>query len=75
MYQLLQGAKGKLDRERLQGFFADHDGEGVHRICVHDATYDPLSLDSMLFDCTTREAHIKRGPGCQGHWQTFGFEV
>jgi hypothetical protein len=32
-----------------------------------------MSLDSMLFNCTTREAHVKRGPGCMGRWKTFTF--
>jgi hypothetical protein len=73
MWDLLTGAKGKLDRPTLQGFFADHHGEGTNRICVHDQTFDPLSLDSMLFNCTTKEAHIQRGPGCARRWQTFRF--
>ena len=74
MYDLLAGSQGKLDRDTLQGFFADHDGQGNDRICVHNEKNDALSLDSMLFNCTTREAHLKRGPGCVGTWQTFGFE-
>jgi isopenicillin-N N-acyltransferase-like protein len=74
MWDLLGGAKGKLDRGALQGFFADHKGDGTNRICVHDEKFDPLSLDSMLFNCTTREAHIQRGPGCSNRWKTFRFE-
>jgi isopenicillin-N N-acyltransferase-like protein len=73
MFDLLAGSKGKLDRGTLQGFFADHEGKGTNRICVHDEKFDPLSLDSMLFNCTTKEARISRGPGCSGRWQTFSF--
>jgi len=64
MLDLLEGSKGKLDRERLQGFFGDHQST----ICKHGGT-----LDSMLFNCTKREATVSRGPGCSGRWKTFTF--
>jgi isopenicillin-N N-acyltransferase-like protein len=65
MYELLGGGKGKLDRVTLQGFFGDHKST----ICKHNGT-----LDSMLFNCTTREALVSRGPGCSGRWKRFTFE-
>jgi hypothetical protein len=65
MGDLLAGARGKLDRATLQGFFGDHQST----ICKHFST-----LDAMLFDTTTRTAYVTRGPGCSGRWQRFGFE-
>jgi isopenicillin-N N-acyltransferase-like protein len=65
MLDLLEGSRGRLDRARLQGFFGDHEST----ICKHYGT-----LDSMLFDTTARQAHVSRGPGCSGRWQTFSFE-
>jgi isopenicillin-N N-acyltransferase-like protein len=65
MYDLLDGARGKLDRSTLQGFFGDH----ASTICKHRGT-----LDAMLFDCTSRTAYVSRGPGCSGRWKTFGFD-
>ncbi len=66
MYELLEGSKGKLDRPTLQGFFGDHKST----ICKHNGT-----LDSMLFDCTSRKAYVSRGPGCSGRWKEFGFQT
>ena len=66
MLDLLDGAQGQLDRKMVQGFFGDHEST----ICKHGST-----LDAMLFDCTRREAHIARGPGCSNRWQTFRFDV
>jgi isopenicillin-N N-acyltransferase-like protein len=65
MCELLRGAKGKLDRPTLQGFFGDHQST----ICKHNGT-----LDSLLFNTTKREAYVSRGPGCSGRWKRFGFE-
>jgi hypothetical protein len=70
MSQLLEGSKGKLDQPALQSFFGDHKST----ICRHEAGNNGFTLDSMLFNCTKREVHIKRGPGCVGHWETFRFE-
>ncbi|HEY7426345.1 MAG TPA: C45 family peptidase [Gemmataceae bacterium] len=78
MFDLLAGSKGKLDKPTLQGFFADHKST----ICKHPTfqrgggieTSGGFTVDSMLFNCTTREAHVSRGPGCSGRWQTFTFE-
>jgi isopenicillin-N N-acyltransferase-like protein len=65
MYELLRNGKGRLDRPTLQGFFGDHQST----ICKHNGT-----LDSMLFNCTTKEAYVSRGPGCSDRWKTFRFE-
>jgi hypothetical protein len=76
MCDLLAGSKGKLDQATLTGFFADHKST----ICKHaklDAagkvTDGGFTVDSMLFNCTTKEAHVSRGPGCSGRWRTFRF--
>lgn len=71
MLDLLAESKGKLDRATLQGFFGDHKST----ICKHpDGKGGGFTVDSMLFDCTKLEAHVSRGPGCSGRWQTFRFE-
>ncbi len=70
MFDLLAAGRGKLDRPTLQGLFADHQST----ICKHPGSKGGFTVDSMLFDCTTREAHISRGPGCSGRWQKFTFE-
>jgi isopenicillin-N N-acyltransferase like protein len=70
VYELLAGAKGKLDRPALQRLLADHGkrGQPGTAVCVHGST-----LDAMLFDTTRREAHVTRGPACSGRWKTFRF--
>ena len=73
MIDLLSARTGTLDRSTLQSLFADHFDPAPGLICVHDECWDPLTLDSMLFNCTTREAHIQRGPGCSNRWQYFRF--
>jgi hypothetical protein len=75
MYELLRGGKGQLDRPTLQGFFANHKAT----ICKHPQfkgteMVGEFTLDSMLFNCTTKEAYVSRGPGCSGRWKTFRFE-
>jgi isopenicillin-N N-acyltransferase-like protein len=74
MFDLLELGKGKLDPPRIKGFFADHEST----ICKHpgfiQAGSPGFTVDSMLFDCTKREAHLSRGPGCSGRWKTFTFE-
>lgn len=81
MFDLLASEKGKFDRPRLQGLFADHDvwmlGKDKGSICKHPGAKGAdsgFTVDSMLFDCTTKEAHVSRGPGCSGRWQTFRFD-
>lgn len=77
MFDLLGGSKGQLDRGALQGFFGDHKST----VCKHPqfkggggVDSGGFTVDSMLFNCTTREAHVSRGPGCSGRWKTFRFE-
>jgi isopenicillin-N N-acyltransferase like protein len=74
MFDLLASGKGKLDPPMIKGFFADHQSN----ICKHpgfiQAGSPGFTVDSMLFDCTKREAHLSRGPGCSGRWKTFTFE-
>jgi isopenicillin-N N-acyltransferase like protein len=70
MCDLLEGSRGKLDRPTLQGFFGDHDSA----ICKHPGHKGGFTVDSMLFNCTRREAYVSRGPGCSGRWKTFSFE-
>ncbi len=64
-YGLLAKAEGKLDGERLQGYFADLKGG----ICAH-----PGTIDMMVFDATAREAHVSRGPGYAPRWRKFTFD-
>jgi hypothetical protein len=66
MCDLLDASASKLDRSAIQGFFGDHEST----ICKHGST-----LDAMLFDCSRREAHVARGPGCSGRWKTFRFDM
>lgn len=65
MFELLVSAKGNLDRQTLQGFFGNPD-IGVP---FNDSNF---TLDSMLFNCTQREAHVTWGTG--GCWKTFRFD-
>jgi isopenicillin-N N-acyltransferase-like protein len=85
MFDLLSVGKGKLDRARLQSLFADHDvwvyGKDKGSICKHPGAKggggteaNGFTVDSMLFNCTTKEAHVSRGPGCSGRWQIFRFD-
>jgi len=77
MYDLLGGSKGRLDRERLQRCFADHqsDGKAWSTVCTHfDQGAASGTVDSMLFDTTKREAYVTRGPACSARWKTFRFD-
>jgi isopenicillin-N N-acyltransferase-like protein len=81
MYDLLAASRGKLDRKTLQGFFADHHyvipGDWKTTICLHPGAKplnDGFTLDAMLFNCTTLEAHVERGPACSNRWRTFTFK-
>jgi isopenicillin-N N-acyltransferase-like protein len=65
MRQLLEGAKGRIDLVALKGFFGDHE---TRWICKHFS-----SIDAMVFDTTSRRAHVTRGPGCLARWQSFSF--
>ena len=63
-------AECKLDEPTLKGFFADHKCP----LCIHPSLKRGFTVDSMLFNCNTREAHVTRGPVCAGRWQTFRFD-
>jgi isopenicillin-N N-acyltransferase-like protein len=76
MFDLLSGSKGQLDQTTLQSFFGDHEST----ICKHPGSKSSeggqpagFTVDSMLFNCSTKEAHVSRGPGCSGRWKTFRF--
>lgn len=84
MFDILDVGRGKFDRGSLQATFADHHEwqHGEHRgaICKHphlDKNGKPagFTVDSMLYDCTNKVAHVSRGPGCSGRWKSFGFET
>jgi len=66
MRELLDSAKGHIDLASIKRFFADHE---TRWICKHFG-----SIDAMVFDTTSRQAHVTRGPGCLGRWQSFSFE-
>jgi isopenicillin-N N-acyltransferase-like protein len=70
MCDLLAAGKGKLDRATLQGYFGDHEST----VCKHPGAEGGFTIDSMLFNTTTREAYVSRGPGCSGRWKRFTFE-
>lgn len=70
MFDLLAGGKGKIDRAMLQGFCGDHQST----ICKHPGHKGGFTVDSMVFNCNTREALVSRGPGCSGRWQKFTFD-
>jgi hypothetical protein len=65
MYELLDGARGKLDRAGLQHFFA----EPKCGICVGKST-----IDMMVFNTSTREAFVSRGSSYGASWRRFTFE-
>jgi isopenicillin-N N-acyltransferase-like protein len=82
MFDLLAESKGKLDRRTLQGFFADHHtlkpfGNHHGGICTHpevvDGRLSPFTIDTMLFNCTKKEAWLTRGPACLARWKKFTF--
>jgi hypothetical protein len=64
MYDLLASASGKIDLARMQHFFLDP----KCGICVGKST-----LDMMVFNTTTGEAHVSRGPDYGVSWKRFRF--
>jgi hypothetical protein len=64
MYDLIAESAGKIDRARMQDFFQDP----KCGISVGKST-----LDMMVFDCTTRVAHVSRGPAYGTTWRQFDF--
>lgn len=65
MVDLVAASTGRIDRPVLQRFYGDHEST----ICKHFGT-----LDVLVFDLTSREAYVTRGPGCLGQWQPFSFQ-
>ncbi len=59
MYGLLQTHKGKLNRGKLQELLSS---PGI----TNDGT-----IDQMVFNTTTREAYLSRGPRGTGRWKRF----
>jgi isopenicillin-N N-acyltransferase-like protein len=71
MYDLLGENKGKLNAARLRELLSDQS------ICASEATSEPRqvrTLDAMLFDTTTREVLVTRGPIGSRPWKRFGFD-
>ncbi len=66
MRELLDGANGRIDLATVERFFGDHE---TRWICKHFG-----SIDAMVFDTTSRQAHVTRGPGCLAQWKSFSFE-
>jgi hypothetical protein len=64
LYKLLKGSEGRTDLRALQGYL----GEEKHQVCVGDGT-----IDLMVFDCTSRRAHLSRGASYGIHWREFRF--
>ena len=65
MAELFGGAKGRLDSGKLQQLLGDHE----FTIFKHFG-----SLDAMIFDTTSWQAHVTRGPGCLAQYRTFMFD-
>ena len=59
MCDLLDGSRGKLDRPACRASSATTSPRSASTRCPG------FTLDSMLFDCTTREAYVSRGPGAR----------
>ncbi len=64
-YDLLDAAKGQLDGAKLQDYFADLKAG----ICNRTGT-----IDMMVYNNTTREAFVSRGPGYGTRWKRFTFD-
>src|SRR5262249_62000799 len=64
MYDHLRGSAGKTDLRAMQGFFADP----KCGISVGKGT-----IDLMVFDTTSRAAHVSRGPSYKVAWRAFRF--
>lgn len=64
MYNLLADSVGKTDLRSLQHDFEDPSCQ----ISVGKST-----IDMMVFDCTSRIAHLSRGPSYKVAWKKFSF--
>lgn len=65
MYKLLAENKGQLELTRLQNLFADPSC----KICQGKST-----IDMMVWDCSTRTAHVSRGSSWGTTWRSFTFD-
>ena len=64
MYDLLEASQGKNDLARLQDYFAD----GRFEINAGKPT-----IDMLVFDTTSRAAHVSRGSSYGVSWRRFAF--
>jgi len=64
MYGLLARTAGKNDLATLQRYFSDESCG----ICAGRST-----IDMMVFDTTSREAYLSRGPSYGANWKRFAF--
>jgi hypothetical protein len=62
-YELFLAKQGKLNRKELQ------------RIIETPGISEPATIDQMIFNATTREAHLSRGPRGSGRWKRFAFDA
>ena len=65
MVRLLDTDRRQLDLAKLQGIFADPNC----KICQGKGT-----IDMMVWDCTTRTAHVSRGSSWGATWRSFTFD-
>jgi isopenicillin-N N-acyltransferase-like protein len=61
-YNLLQAARGTLDRPALR------------KILDTPPITNDGTIDHMIFNTTLRRAFVSRGPRGSGHWKAFAFE-
>ena len=77
MESLLKANRGKLNRDSLKPFFGHH--ESGTCVCPTSGVRDIAAgtiytIDTMLFNTSTREAFLSRGPGCEIKWKRLGFD-
>jgi hypothetical protein len=65
MLDLIAASAGKIDGAVLQGHFQDPE-------CA--ISVGPSTIDMMVYNCTTREARLSRGPSYEPAWQSFRFD-
>lgn len=69
MRQLIRNSFGKLNVERIKAILADHEG-GSAAICRHGAA-GMHSICGYIADPASGLFHVRRGHGCDGHWQAY----
>ncbi|HZT33977.1 MAG TPA: C45 family peptidase [Bryobacteraceae bacterium] len=60
---------GRLSVDRMKEILADHAGDPA-AICRHGAS-GMLSICGYIAEPAKGRFHIRRGLGCQGHWETY----